>query len=90
MNKTEFAKRIAERNELTLKSAKEVVDMVVNELTEVLKEHDNVHFQEIGTFGTEFKDEHQGRNPATGETITIPAKHIPTFKFSGRIKEVVK
>lgn len=90
MNKTDFTRRIAEKNEITLKSAKEVVDIVVNELIEVLKEHDSVYFQEIGTFGTEFREEHQARNPATGETITVPAKHVPTFKFAGRIKDIVK
>lgn len=90
MNKTEFARRIAEKNEITLKSAKEVVDIVVNELIAVLKEHDSVYFQEIGTFATEFREEHPARNPATGESITVPAKYVPVFKFAGRIKEEVK
>lgn len=90
MNKTEFVRRIAEKNGVTITSARDAVDMILAEITSVMLDRESVYFQELGTFGVEFKPEHAGRNPATGEAITIPDKYVPMFKFGRPIKDAVK
>lgn len=90
MNKTEFIALYAEHQDLSKVKAKEIVDTVLAEICNVIADHDSVYFQELGTFGATFKEEHEMRNPATGETITVPAKYVPTFKFGSQIKNCIK
>ena len=65
-------------------------DKVIDEIVDVIKEHDSVYFTELGTFGVKFKEAHESRNPATGETINVEAKYVPDFKFGSQIKNALK
>lgn len=90
MNKTEFTALYAEHQDISKVKAKEIVDTVLAEICNVITDHDSVYFQELGTFGATLKEEHEMRNPQTGETITVPAKYVPTFKFGSQIKKCTK
>ena len=90
MTKTDFIALYAEHQDIPKTKAKEIVDTVLAEICNVITDHDSVYFQELGTFGATLKEEHVMRNPATGETITVPAKYVPTFKFGGQIKKCTK
>ena len=41
-------------------------------------------------FGVKFKEAHESRNPATGETVNVEAKYVPDFKFGSQIKNALK
>ena len=90
MNKTEFIARVAEHQDISKVEARQIVDKVIDEIVDVIKEHDSVYFTELGTFGVKFKEAHESRNPATGETVTVDAKYIPDFKFGSQIKNALK
>ena len=90
MNKTEFIARVAEHQEIPKTKAKEIVETVLAEICNVITDHDSVYFQELGTFGATLKEEHTSKNPSNGETITVPAKYVPTFKFGNQIKKATK
>ena len=49
-----------------------------------------MYFTELGTFGVKFKEAHESRNPATGETVNVDAKYVPDFKFGSQIKNALK
>ena len=86
MNKVEFNKKIADKMEISQKEANTVLNVIADIITDALEENDSVTFCGLGTFKmkeVKQKAERIGRNPATGEPITIPAqpkKLVPTFK----------
>ena len=90
MNKTEFIARVAEHQDIFKVEARQIVDKVIDEIVNVIKEHDSVYFTELGTFGVKFKEAHESRNPATGETVNVDAKYVPDFKFGSQIKNALK
>lgn len=90
MNKSELVAAIAEKAGVTKKQAEAMVnaynDVVINE---VAKGSGSVSLVGFGTFTTSARAERQGRNPQTGETITIPAKNVPKFNPGKAFKDAV-
>lgn len=89
MNKTELIKAIAEKSELTIKDAGNALEAFIDVVTEELKADRNVQLVGFGTFETVKKAERNGRNPATGKNITIPASIAPKFKPGKSLKDAV-
>ena len=90
MNKTELVKKVAAENELTQKVATAVVDSVLNTIMDSLAAREPVSLFGFGTFTCKHRDERTGRNPATGEAITISPSNTPIYKPSKIFKEKVK
>ena len=93
MNQTELIAAVAERAGLTKADAGKAVEALVGTITDTLKQGDEIRIAGFGTFGVSERGERQGRNPQTGEAITI-AVHIfidfgqlcsskPTGRFHG-------
>ena len=59
-------------------------------IAESLTKGDKVQIIGFGTFDVRDRKEREGRNPATGETITIPAAKVPVFKAGKALRESVK
>jgi DNA-binding protein HU-beta len=57
-----------------------VLESVLGAIAEALQENQRVDLRGFGSFVVKEKKERQGRNPRTGETITIPAKRTASFK----------
>jgi DNA-binding protein HU-beta len=87
---TELVAALAERTELTKAKAKEVLDAHAELLISELKETGSVQLAGIGKLKLGQRAERQGRNPSTGEAITIKASK--TVKFSGgkRFKDALQ
>ena len=60
--------------------ATEALNCVINCIGNSLKDGDKVSLVGFGTFSMTTRDARQGRNPRTGETITIPEKNVVKFK----------
>ncbi|WP_026962270.1 HU family DNA-binding protein [Alicyclobacillus herbarius] len=90
MNKMELINKVAERAELKKKDAEAAVNAVFDIITEALKDGDKVQVIGFGTFETRERSARSGRNPQTGETISIPASVVPAFKPGNRLKEVIR
>lgn len=80
MNKTELIAKIAEGSGLSKVDAKKALEATLEAITTALKADDKVALIGFGTFSTSKRPERQGINPATKETITIPAKKVVKFK----------
>ena len=93
MNKSELAVKLAKKVGLTHAKAADVVDAIFNAHKGIvaveLDAGRKVTVPGFGTFATRKRSARQGRNPATGKTITIPARKYATFKAGKTLKEKV-
>lgn len=90
MNKTEMITAMAEKAELSKKDAEKALNAFTNIVADTLVDGDKVSITGFGTFEVVERAERQGRNPATGETITIAASKSPKFKAGKALKDAVK
>lgn len=90
MNKTEMIVAMAEKAELSKKDAEKALSAFTNIVADTLVDGDKVSIIGFGTFEVVERAERQGRNPATGETITIAASKSPKFKAGKALKDAVK
>jgi nucleoid DNA-binding protein len=79
---TKSNRSVSEATQRTKKDAELVVDMVLNTIAEALTIGEKVDLRGFGSFHVAGKKERQGRNPRTGETMTIPARNVSVFKPS--------
>lgn len=90
MNKSELIQAIADEAELSKHDAAEFVDAFISVVTQELKDGNDVTLVGFGVFHVSERAERQGRNPKTGETLTIPATKKPGFRPGKPLKEAVK
>ena len=89
MNKTEFVEKICAGSPCNKKETKEIVDLVFKELSAVLAAGDGLTLPGFGTFKAVKRAAREGRNPRTGETLTIPASTTVKFTPGVTLKEMV-
>ena len=90
MNKSELIKSIAAKAELTNKQAGVALDAFISSITEALKDGDTVSLLGFGSFEVRTRPAREGRNPATGEKVMIPAAKVPGFRAGKGLKDAVK
>jgi integration host factor subunit beta len=89
MVKSELIESLAERADITLAKAEEVVDLFFNSITETLALGDRVEIRGFGAFTVRDYKSYKGRNPKTGEQITVPPKRLPFWKTGQELKQRV-
>ena len=89
MNKTDLVKAVADAG-LTKKDAEKAVAAVFGAIEGALAKGDKVQLIGFGTFEVRERAAKEGRNPKTGEKITIAASKVPAFKAGAALKEAVK
>ncbi len=89
MNKSEFVDAVASKADLTKADAAKAVDAMLESVTEVLKEGEQLTLVGFGTFLVRHREARQGRNPRTGGTIEIKASNVPAFKAGKSLKDAV-
>lgn len=90
MNKTELVESIVNETGLSKKDAAAALDATLNSIKNALSEGDTVSILGFGSFSVKSRPERQGRNPATGEPMTIKASKNPVFKAGKSFKDAVK
>lgn len=90
MRKPELAAAIAEQADLSKEKASEVITAVTDVISKALSEGESVSLIGFGTFEVRQRAERQGKNPQTGEPITIKAAKVPAFKAGKGLKEKVQ
>jgi DNA-binding protein HU-beta len=90
MNKAQLINEVAKRSGITKKDAKAAVDAVFSAIKDALAKGQRVRLIGFGTFEVRKRNQRRGKNPKTGQTITIPARKVPAFKASSELKRVVK
>ena len=89
MNRTQLISTVAEKTGLKKKDAEAAVAAVLEAVEASLVAGEKVQLFGFGNFSVEERAARQGRNPATGETITIPASKHPTFTAGKALKDSV-
>ncbi len=89
MNKTDLINAIADNAEITKKQAEAALKATLDSIGSALANDEKVVLVGFGTFSVKERAAHQGRNPSTGKTITIPASKAPAFKAGKELKEKV-
>lgn len=89
MNKTQLIDVVAVKTGLKKKEAEAAVNATVEAIAEAMKAGDKVQLIGFGTFEVKERAARAGRNPKTGETITIAASKHPAFTAGKALKDSV-
>ena len=89
MNKNDLVAKVAADAGLSKADATKAVDAVFDSITGALKKGTEVRLVGFGTFVVTKRRASEGRNPRTGETISIPASKLPKFRAGKALKDAV-
>ena len=89
MNKQDLIAAVADSSGLTKGDASKAVEAVFDSITGALKKGGEVRLVGFGTFATAKRKASTGRNPRTGEAMTIKASTQPKFKAGKALKDAV-
>lgn len=89
MNKTELVAAIAEKAQITRKDADAALKAFTDVVSDELKEGEKIQLVGFGTFEVSERPAREGRNPRTGETMTIAASKQPKFKPGKALKDAI-
>ena len=89
MNRAELVDKVAEKAGVTKKQADVIVGAAVEAIMESVARGEKVVLVGFGSFESRERKEREGRNPKTGETMTIPATVVPAFSAGKQFKEMV-
>jgi integration host factor subunit alpha len=87
MTKAEIADKIQTVTGHTKKDSAELVELVFSVLKDTLESGENLKISGFGNFEVKQKADRKGRNPQTGEEITIEARRVLSFKPSSVLKQ---
>jgi integration host factor subunit beta len=89
MNKSELIELLAIKKDISNKRAEEIVNLVFSSMTEALAAGDRIEIRGLGSFMIKDYESYTGRNPKTGQPITVKPKKLPFFKVGKELKERV-
>ncbi|MDA0189926.1 MAG: integration host factor subunit beta [Proteobacteria bacterium] len=90
MTKSELIARLAERfPQLVAKDADFAVKMVLDAMSEALARGDRIEIRGFGSFALNYRPPRIGRNPKSGEKVSVPEKWVPHFKAGKELRERV-
>jgi DNA-binding protein HU-beta len=89
MNKTELVAAIAEKAQITKKDADAALKAFTDVVSDELKKGEKIQLVGFGTFEVSERPAREGRNPRTGETMTIAASKQPKFKPGKALKDAI-
>ncbi len=89
MNKSELIDAVAKDSGLTKKDSEAALKAIIENIAKALEKNDDVQLIGFGTFSIGERAARTGRNPKTGETITIKASKSPKFKPGKALKDRV-
>ena len=89
MNKTELVAAMADAAEISKKDAEKALKAFTDVVADELKKGEKIQLVGFGTFEVSTRAAREGRNPQTGETMTIEASKSPKFKAGKALKDVV-
>lgn len=88
MIKSELVQRIASRNpQLYQRDVENIVNAILDEITNALARGDRVELRGFGAFSVKKREARQGRNPRTGDAVTVEEKYVPFFKTGKLLRD---
>jgi integration host factor subunit beta len=89
MTKAELVEEVAKSTELTMKDAEVIVQTVLDSIVESLQRGEKIELRGFGSFRIRERASRQGRNPKTGEKVSVPSKKVPYFKPGKELKDLI-
>lgn len=89
MSKQDLIDAVAEKCDMTKDKAKEAVDAIIHQIAQSMKGGGDIRIPDFGTFKVAKRKAREGRNPATGKTIQIPASNVPKFTPAKKLKDLL-
>jgi integration host factor subunit beta len=89
MTKLELINNLKEECQISKKEAAAIVDIFFDQISTALAGGDRVEIRGLCSFFVKEYESYQGRNPMTGESVTVAPKKLPFFKIGKELKERV-
>jgi len=90
MTKSELIERLVSRHEhLSVKDVELAVKTILDHMTESLSTGERIEIRGFGSFSLHYRAPRVGRNPKTGESVTLDSKFVPHFKPGKELREQV-
>lgn len=90
MTKSELIERLIDRHpELSVKDVELAVKAMLDHMTEALSNGERIEIRGFGSFSLHYRAPRIGRNPKTGDSVTLTAKYVPHFKPGKDLREQV-
>lgn len=90
MTKSELIEHLIDKHpELSVKDVELAVKIMLEHMTESLSQGDRIEIRGFGSFSLHHRAPRVGRNPKTGESVSLPAKYVPHFKPGKELREQV-
>ena len=90
MTKSELIERITDRHpELSGKDIELAVKTILDAMSQALSQGDRIEIRGFGSFSLHFRNPRVGRNPKTGESVSLKGKYVPHFKPGKELREQV-
>ena len=91
MTRSDLIAALASRfSQLTAKDAEIAVKEILDAIGNSLAHGGRVEIRGFGSFSVNYRPARNGRNPKSGETVSVPAKYVPHFKAGKEMRERVE
>ena len=89
MTKADLVEKVAKEADMTKKDAEQLVEIIFDSITGSLNKGEKIELRGFGSFRVRERGARRGRNPKTGDPVSIPAKRVPYFKPGKELKELI-
>ncbi|PWV59492.1 integration host factor subunit beta [Plasticicumulans acidivorans] len=90
MTKSELIELLARKqSHLAYKEVENAVKTMIEQMSQALSSGDRIEIRGFGSFSLHFRPPRVGRNPKTGDAVTLPGKFVPHFKPGKELRERV-
>jgi integration host factor subunit beta len=89
MNRSELVEHLALKKDISHKRAEEIVTLIFSTMSDAMVRNERIEIRGLGSFVIKEYDTYTGRNPKTGEPISVRPKKLPFFKVGKELKEMV-
>lgn len=88
MTKSQLIEQLVDKNpQLSVRDVELVVKSLIDQMSESLSDGDRIEIRGFGSFSLHYRAPRVGRNPKTGESVTLTGKHVPHFKPGKELRE---
>ena len=87
LTKAHVVKNLFAKNLFTKGESAKIIETVFELIKQSLEDGDDVLISSFGKFSVKEKHKRRGRNPQTGEPITLPPRRVVTFKLSSTLRD---
>ena len=90
MTKSELIEALADKQQhLAYKDVELAVKSILEEMSETLSSKERIEIRGFGSFSLHYRPPRTGRNPKTGESVSLDGKYVPHFKPGKELRERV-